>query len=73
MLLFLMVYLDQCFCYSDYKSGFGGKFGVQSDRLDKTAVGWEYYQPSEKHGSQTGKIPEDWDSKIYHFLFACIS
>lgn len=25
----------------DYKKGFGGQFGVQSDRVDKSAVGWD--------------------------------
>ena len=24
----------------DYKGGFGGEFGVQTDRQDKSAVGW---------------------------------
>lgn len=41
-----------------YKSGFGGKFGLQTDRVDNSAVGWEYFQPNQKHASQTGKIPE---------------
>jgi hypothetical protein len=27
---------------ADYKTGFGGKFGVQTDRVDKTAVGWDH-------------------------------
>ena len=26
----------------DYKTGFGGQFGVQTDRVDKNAVGWEH-------------------------------
>ncbi len=45
-------------CLPDYKSGFGGQFGVQTDRMDKSALGWDYYQQNQKHGSQTGKIPE---------------
>ena len=28
--------------FSDYKTGFGGEFGVQTDRVDKNAVGWEH-------------------------------
>ena len=27
---------------TDYKTGFGGQFGVQTDRVDKNAVGWEH-------------------------------
>ena len=30
------------FSFSDYKTGFGGEFGVQTDRVDKNAVGWEH-------------------------------
>ena len=38
---------------SDYKSGFGGKYGVQSDRVDKSAVGWDHQESVPKHQSQT--------------------
>lgn len=38
----------------DYSSGFGGKYGVQSDRVDKSAVGFDYQGETEKHGSQRG-------------------
>jgi cortactin len=38
----------------DYKTGFGGKFGVQTDRVDKSAVGWEHIEKVEKHESQKG-------------------
>jgi cortactin len=34
--------LDSNLTPPDYKTGFGGKFGVQTDRVDKTAVGWEH-------------------------------
>lgn len=34
-------------------SGFGGKFGVQNDRMDKSAVGHDYVSKVEKHVSQT--------------------
>lgn len=41
--------------FSDYKKGFGGKFGVQSDRKDKSAAGWEEdRQELQKHESQSG-------------------
>lgn len=38
---------------SDYSVGFGGKFGVQTDRQDKSAVGWDHYEAPQKHESQT--------------------
>ena len=34
--------------------GYGGKFGVQNDRRDKSAVGFEYHSELEKHASQKG-------------------
>ena len=44
------------FVASDYKTGFGGKFGVQNDRVDKSAMGWDHIEKVEKHVSQKGKI-----------------
>lgn len=38
----------------DYSSGFGGKFGVQSERQDKSAVGWDHIEKVDKHESQKG-------------------
>ena len=43
--------------WSDYKHGFGGKFGVQTDRVDKSAVGWEHHERVDKHVSQKGIHP----------------
>ena len=40
------------FCSPDYKTGFGGQYGVQSDRVDKSAVGWEHHEELQKHESQ---------------------
>ena len=37
---------------ADYKTGFGGKFGVQTDRQDKSAAGWDHIEKVEKHDSQ---------------------
>ena len=34
--------------------GFGGKFGVQKDRQDRSAVGWDHVEKLEKHASQKG-------------------
>ena len=38
----------------DYSKGFGGKFGVQKDRQDKSAAGWDHIEKVEKHESQKG-------------------
>lgn len=37
----------------DHSKGFGGKFGVQSDRVDKSAKGWSEQTKPELHSSQT--------------------
>ena len=39
---------------TDYKTGFGGQFGVQTDRVDKSAAGWDHVEKVEKHASQKG-------------------
>ena len=44
------------FQFADYTTGFGGKFGVQKDRVDKSAVGWEHHETIEKHQSQKGNL-----------------
>lgn len=41
---------------TDYSQGFGGKFGVQSDRQDKSASGWDHIEKVEKHESQKGRF-----------------
>lgn len=38
----------------DYSKGFGGKYGVDKDKVDKSAVGFEYQGKMEKHESQKG-------------------
>ena len=40
----------------DYKTGFGGKFGVQQGSMDKSALGWEHVEKVEKHESQKGIV-----------------
>ena len=42
----------------DYKTGFGGQFGVQKDRVDKSAAGWDHVEKVEKHASQKGMCIE---------------
>ncbi|RWS01003.1 src substrate cortactin-like protein [Dinothrombium tinctorium] len=36
----------------DTSKGFGGKYGVQKDRVDKSALGWEYHEKLAQHASQ---------------------
>ena len=40
--------------FPDYSTGFGGKFGVQNDRQDKSAAGWDHVEKVDKHDSQKG-------------------
>lgn len=39
---------------ADYVKGFGGKFGVQTDRQDKCALGWDHQEKLQLHESQRG-------------------
>ena len=55
----------------DYKTGFGGKFGVQDDRQDKSAVGWDYAEKSQKHESQKGEILTIKNSRMIEMDFKC--
>jgi len=38
--------------FLDHSKGFGGKFGVQTDRVDKSASGWSEHSKPELHPSQ---------------------
>lgn len=42
--------------FSDYSKGFGGKYGVQTDRVDKSAVGYDHQEKLGQHESQQGNI-----------------
>ena len=48
----MQLIFNLAFFISDYKTGFGGQYGVQSDRVDKSAVGWEHHEALQKHESQ---------------------
>ncbi|KAM8740667.1 src substrate protein p85-like isoform 1-T1 [Acanthopagrus schlegelii] len=37
---------------SDYAKGFGGKYGVEKEKVDKAALGYDYKGETEKHQSQ---------------------
>lgn len=50
--------------FSDYSSGFGGKYGVQADRVDKSAMGFDYQGKTEKHESQKGLLLRQYHSKV---------
>lgn len=53
---FIVPAFELCFiCSPDYVKGFGGKFGVQTDRVDKSAVGWDHQEKLQLHESQKGK------------------
>lgn len=39
----------------DYKSGFGGEYGV-TKQTDKAAHGWEHVEQVDKHQSQKGEL-----------------
>lgn len=40
----------------DYSHGFGGRYGVEKDKRDKAALGYDYKGETEKHESQRGKL-----------------
>lgn len=42
--------------FSDYSKGFGGKYGVEKEKVDKAALGYDYKGQTEKHQSQKGKF-----------------
>ena len=42
------------FLILDYSTGFGGKYGVQTDRVDKSAVGYDHKEKLGQHESQKG-------------------
>lgn len=42
-------------CYvADYKRGFGGQYGVEVERQDQCALGYEHKESLAKHESQKG-------------------
>ena len=53
----ILIYLslrtpDKFILRSDYSVGFGGKYGVQKDRVDQSAKGWSESQKVDAHASQ---------------------
>ena len=41
---------------TDYSKGFGGKFGVEKDRQDKSAAGWVKEEESEDTNKDVEKV-----------------
>lgn len=46
--------LNFCFLL-DYAKGFGGKYGVEKEKVDKASLGYDYKGETEKHQSQKGE------------------
>lgn len=42
--------------FSDYSKGFGGKYGVEREKVDRAALGYDYKSQTEKHQSQKGEF-----------------
>ena len=40
----------------DHSKGFGGKYGVEKEKVDQSALGYDYKGETEKHQSQKGGI-----------------
>lgn len=40
--------------FADYKRGFGGKYGVEVDKQDQCALGYDHKESLAKHESQQG-------------------
>ena len=51
-----------CLHPADYAKGFGGKYGVEKDKQDASAMGWDHHEAVEKHASQKGEDQETLDS-----------
>lgn len=49
----------------DYSKGFGGKYGVDKEKVDKSAVGFEYQGKTEKHESQKGFYFKFYSMKLF--------
>ncbi len=43
----------------DHSSGFGGQYGVEQDRQDASAIGWDDQEELAQHSSQSGTTTAD--------------
>lgn len=53
----------------DYAKGFGGKYGVETDRKDASAHGWDEKVELSKHESQKGCSSVSFRSSKVKFVF----
>ena len=76
-MLYVYEYISVKIIVTDYSVGFGGKFGVQTDRVDKSAVGYGDREELAKHESQKGSsLHHDlkwwwvtlWDGGVFQLL-----
>lgn len=52
---YLCVSVHVCVCcVADYKRGFGGRYGVEVEKQDQCALGYEHKESLAKHESQKG-------------------
>ena len=49
-----VIFLFYNWMFLDYSKGFGGKYGVQADRVDQSALGWDHQEKLSAHASQKG-------------------
>lgn len=56
-------------CVADYKRGFGGQYGVQVERQDQCALGYEHKENLAKHESQKGTDTPDPQLPVPKTLF----
>ena len=57
----------------DYSTGFGGKYGVEHDKQDDSALGWDHQEKLAQHESQKGTLGliNFTACKIYFVHFEC--
>lgn len=59
-----------CVCYvADYKRGFGGQYGVELERQDQCALGYEHKESLAKHESQKGTETPPEHNTLPHLPF----
>ena len=58
---------QEFFTFSDYKTGFGGQYGVQGVQ-DKSAVGWEHHEQLNKHESQKDYAKGNCNLVVYDYM-----
>ena len=54
LLFQLLSFYSTIWMFLDYSKGFGGKYGVQADRVDQSALGWDHQEKLSAHASQKG-------------------